>query len=251
MAFLMLELLRARGVDARDAVARATTFGSLEAPNPFISWADYVTLMDWVGSAFGSGQAVIDATKALQKAAYSEIRALAGFFPSLMPFYTFVNTSLMAQLSPAVSFQNEVASERRVRTTFTLKPTARACQTFWDGTIALVELFPWHADIDEEAQVTVLRRTRSELVLDVELPAQERAENLWGTHRHRVTAKPDDAQLTPREQEVLDLVAKGYTNAQIAKDLGTATATVKNQISSILGKMDAANRTELAIRSRR
>jgi DNA-binding NarL/FixJ family response regulator len=38
----------------------------------------------------------------------------------------------------------------------------------------------------------------------------------------------------------------GLTNAEIAGALGTAASTVKTQISSILAKMNVANRTELA-----
>jgi DNA-binding NarL/FixJ family response regulator len=49
--------------------------------------------------------------------------------------------------------------------------------------------------------------------------------------------------LTEREIEVLRLLAGGMTNKQIAATLRTAEGTVKNQVSSILGKMAVADRT--------
>jgi DNA-binding NarL/FixJ family response regulator len=51
-------------------------------------------------------------------------------------------------------------------------------------------------------------------------------------------------ELTPRESEVLALLAKGKTNKEIAAELVISERTVKFHISSILAKLDAANRTE-------
>lgn len=50
--------------------------------------------------------------------------------------------------------------------------------------------------------------------------------------------------LTEREDEVLDLLAKGKTNKEIASELVITERTVKFHISSILGKLGAGNRTE-------
>jgi DNA-binding NarL/FixJ family response regulator len=49
--------------------------------------------------------------------------------------------------------------------------------------------------------------------------------------------------LTEREIEVLRLMAGGMTNRSIAEALRTAEGTVKNQVSSILGKMEVRDRT--------
>ena len=51
-------------------------------------------------------------------------------------------------------------------------------------------------------------------------------------------------QLTPRELEVLAWVAQGHPNKEIAERLAISQRTVKFHVSSIMGKMGAANRTE-------
>lgn len=54
---------------------------------------------------------------------------------------------------------------------------------------------------------------------------------------------PPGEELTEREQEVLDLLAAGASNREIAEKLFLAEGTVKNHVSNILGKLHAANRT--------
>jgi two-component system, NarL family, response regulator len=50
--------------------------------------------------------------------------------------------------------------------------------------------------------------------------------------------------LTPRELEVLDLVAHGLTNAQVAERIGRTEGTVKVHLKNILQKLDVKDRTE-------
>ena len=52
--------------------------------------------------------------------------------------------------------------------------------------------------------------------------------------------------LTPREQEILDLIGQGLTNQQIAGQLIIEVGTVKNHVHSILQKLDASSRHEAA-----
>ena len=54
-------------------------------------------------------------------------------------------------------------------------------------------------------------------------------------------------KLTKRENEILDMVAEGYTNKQIAEFLFISEGTVKNYISSIYDKLDVHDRTKLAL----
>ncbi|NYG59148.1 DNA-binding CsgD family transcriptional regulator/tetratricopeptide (TPR) repeat protein [Nocardioides daedukensis] len=59
------------------------------------------------------------------------------------------------------------------------------------------------------------------------------------------------AALTPRELEVLALVAQGRTNGAIGKQLFISTKTVSVHVSNMLGKLDASSRTEAAAIARR
>ncbi|HEV3022834.1 MAG TPA: response regulator transcription factor [Pirellulales bacterium] len=59
----------------------------------------------------------------------------------------------------------------------------------------------------------------------------------------RLTEYFPQVALTPREVEVLTLVAKGLANKQIAAKLGTAGGTVKMHVQNILAKLDATDRT--------
>ena len=55
---------------------------------------------------------------------------------------------------------------------------------------------------------------------------------------------PDIQNLSPREQEVLDLIAQGRTNKQIAAALIISPGTVKAHTSNIYRKLDVSNSTE-------
>jgi DNA-binding NarL/FixJ family response regulator len=57
-------------------------------------------------------------------------------------------------------------------------------------------------------------------------------------------------ELTPRERDVLDLLAAGRRNSVIARDLSLSEKTVRNHLSSILGKLQVADRSEAIVRAR-
>ena len=59
------------------------------------------------------------------------------------------------------------------------------------------------------------------------------------------------AALTPREAEILALVAEGRSNGEIGKQLFISTKTVSVHVSNILAKLEAASRTEAAAVARR
>jgi NarL family two-component system response regulator LiaR len=62
-------------------------------------------------------------------------------------------------------------------------------------------------------------------------------------HATRPTKQPT-YDLTEREMEVLNLVAQGHSNQQIAETLVISVATVKAHISSILSKLEVSSRAE-------
>jgi DNA-binding NarL/FixJ family response regulator len=57
-------------------------------------------------------------------------------------------------------------------------------------------------------------------------------------------------ELTTREREVLDLIAAGRNNHQIADQLGLSAKTVANHISAIFAKLQVADRTQAILRAR-
>jgi DNA-binding NarL/FixJ family response regulator len=72
-------------------------------------------------------------------------------------------------------------------------------------------------------------------------------EPLAATVLARPATAPDDSRLTPRERQVLSLVARGLTNKVIARELAISAGTVRVYLSEILVKLGAANRTEAAM----
>ncbi len=60
---------------------------------------------------------------------------------------------------------------------------------------------------------------------------------------------PDVESLTPREIEVLELVAEGLSNKAVAARLGLSDQTVKFHLTSISGKLGAMNRTDAVRRA--
>jgi LuxR family maltose regulon positive regulatory protein len=61
---------------------------------------------------------------------------------------------------------------------------------------------------------------------------------------------PDVEPLTPRELEVLRLIAAGKSNGEIAGIMVVAVSTVKAHINSIFGKLGVASRTQALVRAR-
>ena len=59
------------------------------------------------------------------------------------------------------------------------------------------------------------------------------------------------ASLTPREEDVLRLLAQGYSNRQIAHSLFISLSTVKKHVEHIISKLGVSTRTEAAVRASR
>jgi NarL family two-component system response regulator LiaR len=64
---------------------------------------------------------------------------------------------------------------------------------------------------------------------------------------HPSTQPPTTDPLTEREVEVLQLVARGHSNSEIAGDLTISEATVRTHVSNILSKLHLASRTQAAL----
>ena len=59
--------------------------------------------------------------------------------------------------------------------------------------------------------------------------------------------RPPQSQLSPRELQVLELIAGGLSNKEIGKSLGIAEATVKWHVNIILSRLNVGDRTEAIV----
>jgi DNA-binding NarL/FixJ family response regulator len=97
------------------------------------------------------------------------------------------------------------------------------------------------------ARLAALFRADPEIVLvgrdgEADLVVSNGTEELGG----RTGAPPveEGTALTPRELEVIRLMAHGLGNKSIARELGISTHTAKFHVASVLGKLGARSRTE-------
>ena len=89
----------------------------------------------------------------------------------------------------------------------------------------------------DDLAAALLRAARGEVVLDARA-TQHLAANRMPKGYH---------QLSPRELEVLSLIAQGFSNKEIADSLVIAEKTVKSHVGSILAKLDLHDRTQVAV----
>ncbi len=64
--------------------------------------------------------------------------------------------------------------------------------------------------------------------------------------QHTISSMPDIPELSSRQLEILNLIAKGFSNKEIADIAGVSIETVKDHIKKILLRMGASSRTEAA-----
>jgi len=96
--------------------------------------------------------------------------------------------------------------------------------------------------IDSDALVDSIRKVgRGESLLD---PAM--TEPLFDRLRGSTVDDPLIQRLSPQERRILDCIAEGKTNRQIADELYLAEKTVKNYVSNLLAKMEMSRRSEAA-----
>jgi DNA-binding NarL/FixJ family response regulator len=99
-----------------------------------------------------------------------------------------------------------------------------------------------------DAHAVATRIGARPLLREVELLAQRARLDLAPEEVSSEESEPlkDTLGLTPREAEVLRLVARGYTNREIAATLVISEKTAGVHVSHILRKLDAPNRREAA-----
>jgi DNA-binding NarL/FixJ family response regulator len=88
---------------------------------------------------------------------------------------------------------------------------------------------------------SVRRVGRGESLLDAEM-----TERVFSRLRGEESEDPLIAKLSPQERKILDHIAEGLTNRQIAEEMFLAEKTVKNYVSNMLAKLDMGRRSEAA-----
>jgi len=108
-------------------------------------------------------------------------------------------------------------------------------------------------DIDPSDLIAIIRRVRSGeyLINDKVFAKPAVASRVLKEFRELAVygndAQPIFAPLSPREVEILDNIAQGMTNKQVAYALSISEQTVKNHMSSILRKLSVNDRTQAVV----
>lgn len=129
-------------------------------------------------------------------------------------------------------------------------PFSAPSDTWWDSAASVYACLPAHANPREISAALVA----ASLGLTLLTPAQ--AEQIFQTRATRTRTHPRIhppnpapapvlyETLTPRESQVLRMLAEGLGNKEIAGQLGISDHTAKFHVASILGKLHAQTRTE-------
>jgi NarL family two-component system response regulator LiaR len=88
----------------------------------------------------------------------------------------------------------------------------------------------------DDLTVAIRQVFERSIYLAEELPLSDQA--------RQAASESRAVKLTPREREILQLVAEGYSNAQLARMLWVSHETVKFHLSNIYDKLEVRNRTE-------
>jgi len=107
-------------------------------------------------------------------------------------------------------------------------------------------------DVSSELLIDAIRRAaRGESVLEPSVASKVLREfaRMQDKQKRRVE-QPLKEPLSSRELEVLELLAEGRSNKEIAVSLHIAEGTVKNHMSQVLAKLGALDRTQAALRAR-
>jgi len=95
--------------------------------------------------------------------------------------------------------------------------------------------------LDLEAAAPTPLEPGAPVLLEIHTDLSPDARVRGGSSDRETTVEP----LTPREREVLELVAEGMSNRAIAERLAISEHTVKFHVGALLGKLSAATRAEL------
>jgi DNA-binding NarL/FixJ family response regulator len=109
---------------------------------------------------------------------------------------------------------------------------------------AVRKVLSGESPLNPELAIRLLRQLTEKMKKEEELAAS--------TPRRLPEERPEPLPpglLTPREVEVLRLLAQGQTNREIARELSIALSTVKNHVQHIITKLGVSDRTQAAVRA--
>ena len=96
----------------------------------------------------------------------------------------------------------------------------------------------------DEVVRTVQQAASGETTLSAEL-----AEAMLAEASHSMTDVPAESIITKREEEVLQLIAEGFSTTEVAARLFISVKTVKNHLASVYQKLDSRDRTQAVVRA--
>lgn len=96
------------------------------------------------------------------------------------------------------------------------------------------------------AQGYILKDTSQDRLLEAIHLIYEKKRYFPADIAARLIERMARSNLTPREHQVLQLVAKGLTNKEIGRALGISDNTARNHVNSIIEKLEVSDRTEAA-----
>lgn len=100
--------------------------------------------------------------------------------------------------------------------------------------------------MDGGAAGALLKNSSQTEIIDAIREAMDGRRVLSGEIRHSIEGMKSAPEMSQRQLEILNLVAKGFSNKEIADILGVSLETVKDHLKKILLKMGAGSRTEAA-----
>jgi len=104
-----------------------------------------------------------------------------------------------------------------------------------------------HKALDAGAQAYLLKGMSHSEVTNAIRSVQAGLRCIPESVSRKLAERPPQSELSPRELEVLELIAKGLSNREIGASLGITEATVKWHVNIILSRLNVADRTEAIV----